>query len=297
MRYGVVILPDARWSEGGERWRSAEAMAFDHAWTYDHLAWRSLRDGPWMAAVPTLCAAALSTERLRLGLLVASPNFRHPVPFAKELMTLDDLSHGRLTVGLGAGGTGWDASVLGGVPWSPAERTGRFHEFVEFLDVLLRRPEEMSRRGRFYAADGARNVPGCVQQPRVPFAVAATGPRGMRLAADYGRAWVTTGEPSRLLGVGEGVDVVRRQMAQLDETCAAAGRDPASIDRLVVTGPNLDQGLESAQSFDDMAGRYAEIGVTDLVVHWPRASDPYAGDRATFESAIVAAISRRPPGP
>ncbi len=78
------------------------ATRLDHAWTYDHLTWRNLRDGPWFGAVPTLAAAALVTSRIRLGTLVASANFRHPVPFAKELMTLDDLSHGRFTLGVGA---------------------------------------------------------------------------------------------------------------------------------------------------------------------------------------------------
>ena len=109
----MVILPERSWAEARPRWEQAEALGFDHAWTYDHLTWRSFRDQPWFGALPTLTAAALVTERIRLGPLVASPNFRHPVPFAKELVTLDDISGGRLTLGIGAGGTGWDATVLG----------------------------------------------------------------------------------------------------------------------------------------------------------------------------------------
>ena len=58
-------------------------------WTYDHLSWRHLRDKPWFAAVPMLAAAAAVAGRIRLGPLVATPNFRHPVPFAKEVITLD----------------------------------------------------------------------------------------------------------------------------------------------------------------------------------------------------------------
>src|SRR6478735_1624105 len=116
VRLGVVILPDERWTDGGARWTRAEELGFDHAWTYDHLAWRSLRDSTWFACVPTLTAAAGVTERIRLGPLVASPNFREPVTFAKELMTLDDVSAGRLTVGIGSGGEGWDATALGQQP-------------------------------------------------------------------------------------------------------------------------------------------------------------------------------------
>ena len=151
VRLGVVVLPEFRWSTARALWRRVEELGFDHAWTYDHLAWRSLRDATWFGAVPFLAAGAVVTERIRLGTLVASPNFRHPVPFARELVTLDDLSGGRLTLGIGAGADGWDAVMLGQDPWSPAERAERFAEFLELLDRLLREPET-SYEGRFYSA-------------------------------------------------------------------------------------------------------------------------------------------------
>ena len=155
MRLGVVLLPERRWPD--DRWARAEALGFDHAWTYDHLTWRDLRDGPWFAAVPTLAAAALTTSTIRLGTLVASPNFRHPVPFAKELMTLDDLSGGRLTLGIGSGGTGWDATALGQEPWTVRERIGRFEEFVELADRVLSQAAT-SYEGRWYSAEEARSL-------------------------------------------------------------------------------------------------------------------------------------------
>src|SRR4029450_181145 len=154
MRLGVVILPELPWPDARMQWRRAEELGFDHAWTYDHLAWRSLRDAPWFGAVPTLAAAAAVTGRIRLGTLVASPNFRHPVPFARELVTLDDVSGGRFTLGIGAGGTGWDATMIGQTPWSRRERAERFVEFVELLDRLLREPAT-SHEGRFYSAKDA----------------------------------------------------------------------------------------------------------------------------------------------
>lgn len=286
MRFGVIILPECRWSESQRIWQRAESLDFDHAWTYDHLAWRSLRDSPWFAAVPTLVAASLVTERIRLGTLVASPNFRHPVTFAKELMTLDDVSEGRLTVGIGAGGEGWDATMLGQDAWSRRERADRFTEFVELLDRLLREPA-VSHRGRFYSADEARTYPGCVQRPRVPFAIAATGPRGMDLAARYAETWVTTGtRASEHLDGASGAALVARQIEHLTEACGRVGRDPNALDRLVVTGAGLDPGLSSVQEFRDTAARYADAGVTDLVVHWPRSSEPYAADPEIFESIL-----------
>jgi alkanesulfonate monooxygenase SsuD/methylene tetrahydromethanopterin reductase-like flavin-dependent oxidoreductase (luciferase family) len=285
----VVILPDERWADGGGRWTRAEALGFEHAWTYDHLAWRSLRDSTWFSAVPTLTAAALVTTRIRLGPLVTSPNFREPVSFAKELMTLDDLAAGRLTIGIGAGGTGWDATMLGQQPWSTRERADRFHEFVALTDELLRRPST-TRRVEHYAADEARSIPGCVQVPRPPFVIAAAGPRGMRLAARVGQGWVTTGDrATESTSPGAGAAIVAEQIGRLEEACADAGRDPATIDRLALTGVGLDAGMASVESFRDAIGRYEAAGVTDLVVHWPRAEGVFAGDVERFE-AVVAGV-------
>ena len=287
-RVGVVILPEHRWAVAQSLWRRAEELGFDHAWTYDHLAWRGLRDEPWFGAMPTLTAAAIATERIRLGPLVASPNFRHPVPFAKEVVALDDVSGGRLVLGLGAGGTGWDASMLGHEPWSSMERTSRFVEFVSCVDVLLRDPTA-SFHGEHYVAREARLLPGCVQQPRVPFAIAATGPAGMRLVARHGSVWVTTGTRQEALPIAatEGAAMVAAQIRRLEEACAAVDRDPASLHRLVLLGPELDEGTTSPQAFADTIGAYAAAGVTDLVVHWPRPAPPYDGDLAAFERAVT----------
>jgi alkanesulfonate monooxygenase SsuD/methylene tetrahydromethanopterin reductase-like flavin-dependent oxidoreductase (luciferase family) len=284
MHLGVLILPEFAWPTAQSVWRRAEELNFEHAWTYDHLAWRSFRDSTWFAAVPTLTAAAVATERIRLGTLVASPNFRHPVPFAKELVALDDISGGRITLGFGAGSSSWDATMLGQAAWSPRERADRFAEFIHIIDLLLRQ-SATSYKGRFYSANDARTYPGCVQKPRLPFAIAATGPQGMCLAATYGQTWVTNGDRARegKMSAREGAKVVREQICRLDEACAQAGRDPASLRRLVLSGPRLDGGLASVEAFRDTTGQYAEAGVTDFVVHWPRPDDPYAADLATFE--------------
>jgi len=267
----VCILPNARWAEARERWQRAESLGFDHAWTYDHLTWRMFRDKPWFGAVPTLTAAATATSRIRLGTLIASPNFRHPVPFAKELMSLDDVSGGRFTLGLGAGtASGFDATALGQDAWSARERADRFEEFVSLLDRLLVE-RATTHEGRFYSADEARAIPGCVQQPRVPFAIAAEGPRGMRLAARYAETWVTV--DGRGAGAG--------QVARLDAVCEETGRDPTSLGRLVLLAFR-ERPLESVDAYRDVAGRYREIGFTDLVVQWPE--EPFGGSEAVLEA-------------
>ncbi|MGW2556067.1 LLM class flavin-dependent oxidoreductase [Streptomyces sp. NPDC001635] len=293
LRLSTVILPYLRWHEGGRAaWQRAEQLGFHTAFTYDHLSWRSFRDGPWFGAIPTLTAAASVTQGMRLGTLVTSPNFRHPVTLAKELISLDDISGGRITLGIGAGGTGFDATALGQEPWTPRERADRFGEFLPLLDRLLTE-DSVSYEGRHYSADEARNIPGCVQRPRLPFAVAATGPRGLLLAARHGQAWVTTGDPN-LYETGtpeQSVKALRTQTERLAEACGTIGRDATELDKVLLTGFTPDRGrpLESLDAFVDFAGRHQELGFTDLVVHWPIPDSDFAADEKVFERIALEA--------
>ena len=277
MRIGIVILPDERWSVAARRWRLAEEYGFDHAWTYDHLGWRDLIDGPWFDAVPTLTAAATVTGRIRLGTFVASPNFRHPVHFAREITALDDISAGRLLLGVGAGGTGYDSAVLGAPELTPRERVDRFTEFLALLTHLLEH-DRTDFTGTHYSAVNARTTPGPVQQPRPPVVVAANGPRALRLAARYGDGWVTTGAQA----VADEA-AWWRSVAEVSArfTDAAGDRSP---DRYL----NLDSSpvfsLSSVAAFTDAVGRAAELGFTDVIAHWPRPSSWYAGDEKILES-------------
>ncbi|MFD9629140.1 LLM class flavin-dependent oxidoreductase [Streptomyces violascens] len=299
LRLSTVILPVRRWSEGGrEQWRHAEALGFHTAYTYDHLSWRTFRDGPWFGAVPTLTAAAAATETLRLGTLVTSPNFRHPVTLAKDLISLDDVSGGRITLGIGAGGNGFDASTLlmgGEEPWTPRERADRFGEFVPLLDRLLTE-DSVTHDGTFYSANEARNIPGCVQRPRLPFAVAGNGPRGMKLAARYGQAWVTTGDP-KIFETGtpaESRAAIRGQIEKLGKACAELGRDVAGLDKILLTGftPDRNQPLDSLDAFVDFAGRHAELGITEIALHAPIPDSDFATDQAVFEKIATEALAQ-----
>ncbi|MBA0052747.1 LLM class flavin-dependent oxidoreductase [Streptomyces sp. AJS327] len=297
MRLSTVILPVYRWSEGGEEvWRRAERLGFHTAYTYDHLSWRSFRDEPWYGAVPTLTAAAAATERLRLGTLVTSANFRHPVPLAKELVSLDDISGGRVTLGIGAGGSGFDATALLRAeeePWTRGERTARFHEFVPLLDQLLTHPV-VTAEGRFYSAREVRNIPGCVQRPRLPFTVAATGPRGFNLAARHGQGWVTTGDFAvNADGTAEQSHAaLEAQMKQLTAACAVRDRDPAELDKVLLTGFTPDQPLRSVDAFVDFAGRHFALGFDEIVLHWPIPDSVFAADQSVFERIATEALAQ-----
>ncbi|UQX02052.1 LLM class flavin-dependent oxidoreductase [Streptomyces sp. RerS4] len=295
LRLSTVILPYRPWHEGGrDEWQRAERLGFHTAYTYDHLSWRTFRDGPWFGAIPTLTAAAAVTDRLRLGTLVTSPNFRHPVTLAKDLMTLDDISGGRVTLGIGAGGNGFDATALGQEEWSPRERADRFAEFVPLLDRLLTE-HSVTEQGTFYSAVEARNIPGCVQRPRLPFAVAATGPRGVKLAASHGQAWVTAGDPKVFEGTPEqSLEALAGQHMKLDKALSDIGRDPETIERVLLTGftPERSTMLESVDAFVDFAGRHRELGFTELVIHMPIAGSDFAADDAVFDRIATEALGQ-----
>ncbi|WP_194925973.1 LLM class flavin-dependent oxidoreductase [Catenulispora pinisilvae] len=288
LRLGVCVLPDRPFREAAARWRRAEELGFEHAWTYDHITFSGIPDGPWYDAVTTLASAAAVTERIKLGTLVASPNFRHPVPFAQEIMSLDDASGGRFILGYGAGSGGPDARVLGygpdGEGWSGKERGERYRESVEILDQLLRGAAEgrtrTTYRGTYYDAVDARMEPGCVQRPRVPFGLAATGPLGLRTVVKHAQMWIAD---DTLVGRdGEGPTAadtwaaLERVGKKLDEVCEKEGRDPATLPRLLLTGLSPLRTMESKARFDDVAGRMEELGFTDFVVHYPRESGAYA---------------------
>ncbi|CAM3683041.1 LLM class flavin-dependent oxidoreductase [Kibdelosporangium persicum] len=282
MRVGIEILPEHRWWAAEPKWRAAEEYGFDHAWTYDHLGWRTLVDGPWFGAMPTLTAAAMVTTNLRLGTWVASPNFRHPVPFARELTAVDDVSDGRFILGVGAGGSGYDTTVMG-TP-APHSRADRFAEFVELLDLLLRQ-DRTTWRGEYYEAIEARNAPGCVQKPRLPFVVAANGPKAMRVAARFGTGWVTTGTNH------DDMDSWWSSVAEVATRFAAVlegeGRNQATIDRYLNLDAAPEYVLTSVERFRDVLGRAGELGFTDVTVPWPRHDGIFAGSEQLVEDVAA----------
>lgn len=287
MRVGIIILPEYRWLLAEHKWRAAETYGFDHAWTYDHIGWRSLVDGPWFDSVPTLTAAAMVTRRIRLGTMVASPNFRHPVPFARSLLALDDVSGGRITLGVGAGGiAGYDNTVLGGEALPPRARVDRFTEFLTQLDSLLTN-ERTTIGGEYFSSADARSAPGCVQHPRLPFVVAANGPRSIGLAVRFGQGWVTSGRKGP-----EGEDWWHG-VGELAKTCDEKAGERTDLRRYLAVDAGPRYSLSSVEYFQDVLGRAAELGFTDVVAHWPRSDGPYAGRLKVLEKVAADVLPRR----
>ena len=157
---------------------------------------------------------------------------------------------------------------------------------MPLLDRLLTE-DSVTYDGTYYSAVEARTIPGCLQRPRIPFALAATGPRGLKLAAKHGQAWVTTGDP-KLFETGtpeQSVEAIREQVKKLGAACDQIGRDVDELDKILLTGftPQPGRPLESLDAFVDFAGRHFELGFTEIVLHAPIPDSEFAADPKVFE--------------
>ncbi|AKU15583.1 LLM class flavin-dependent oxidoreductase [Luteipulveratus mongoliensis] len=287
MRFGITILQEYPWAQAAPMWRQAEELGFDHAWIYDHLIWGGLPDSPWYGTTPTLTAAALVTSTIKLGTFVTSPNYRHPVTFMRDLLSLDDISGGRFICGIGAGGD-IDSRLLGGPDLTPRQRFERLEEFTVLLDRLLSE-DHVTSEGTYFSARDARTLPGPARS-RIPFVMAANGPRALRLAARTGQGWVTYGKP------GDSYDAwwasLRELSGRLDEALEKEGRAAEGFQRHLNLDPDEFYSLESVDRFEDAVGRAAELGFTDVIAHWPRATEPYRGTIEVLETVAAEVLPR-----
>jgi hypothetical protein len=118
--------------------------------------------------------------------------------------------------------------------------------------------------------------------PRHPrLAVAATGPRGLALVARFADRWIAQDHP---IQAETGYESVRLQSERLDAACREHGRDQHTPDRLLLLGNGDEQPLESIDAFDECVERYAELGFTGIVVHWPRDEPPHNTDPRVLEA-------------
>lgn len=269
MRFGVIMLPDAPVHTLVERIRQVEALGFDQLYFPDHIADLRELSGVWLDGWSVLVAAAAQTEKIRVGMMVSNPILRPPAVLAKLAVTVDHLSGGRLDLGVGAGTFAFDHEATGTEPWSPKERAGRFAEYVEIVDGILR------GAGRPYGFQGrslwVRNVhtsPPPIQLPRPPLIVGGQSPTVLRVAADRADVWNTIGPMGA--GFEDIVDITVRQSRHLDELCAAAGRDPSTLRRSLTLFEATDP-WSSPVNLEQIADRFAPAGVTEIMITWPPA--------------------------
>jgi F420-dependent oxidoreductase-like protein len=207
-------------------WRHCEASGFDWISVWDHFYEAPPRDGnsPTYEAVALMAAIALETQRVRIGCLVFCMGYRNPALLAKSLTTIDHLSHGRVTVGLGAGWHVQEHNEFGYSLPPLKERMDRLSEGVRVIRAMLRRPHGSSFQGRYYKTSGVRNLPPPVQE-RVPIIVGGRGERRtLRIAARRADGWNVP-----YISAAD----FKHKSQVLDRWCDHYQRDPATIERSV----------------------------------------------------------------
>jgi probable F420-dependent oxidoreductase len=244
-----VQLPEVervvRWPELLDMTRAIEDLGYDSVWLGEHLLYRwpdRPARGPW-EAWSMLAAIAAVTSRIEFGPLVACIAFHNPAVLAKQATTIDEVSGGRLILGLGAG---WNETEFRafGIPFD--HRVDRFEEAFTIIRTLLQ-DGAIDFDGRYHQARDCEILPRGPRPTGPPLMIGSNGPRMLRIAAPYVQAW-----NSWFADIGNRPDGIAPLRAVVDEACRDVGRDPAAIERTIAVLVRFPGGTGRVQ------GSYAE---------------------------------------
>jgi len=283
MKIGVTInhIEDSEsglapsYTELREKAQTADAGGMDSIWLFDHLLYRwdaEATIGIWEGWT-LLCALAEATERVELGTLVLCNPFRNPALLAKMAHTLDEVSGGRLILGVGAG---WHKPEFDAFGYNFERRVDRFEEALQIMSPLLK-GQSVDFSGTHYQAQNCVITPLGPRPDGIPLLIGAGRPRMLRLVARYADQWNTAwlGQP----------DELAERLERIHNACAEVGRDPATIDVTVgvqVSYPDLGEtnhitekplsgsAPELARAFHD----YEKAGAAHLIIHHTPSSLP-----------------------
>ncbi len=247
--------------------QQVEADGFDSIWLADHLLYRTPGEpdrGIWECWT-MLAALAEATQRVEIGTLVLCNSFRNPAILAKMATTADEVSHGRLILGVGAGWNEPEYQAFG-LPFE--HRVDRFEEALQILKPLLREGH-VDFTGQYYQARNCDDVPRGPRPAGPPLMVGGEGPRMLKLTAQYADLWNTgyMGKP----------ETMAEPFAKITAACREVGRDPATLGITALIGlwfPDLqaqkpgflDKPLTgTAQEIAAAMRGYAELGVQHIM--------------------------------
>jgi probable F420-dependent oxidoreductase len=255
MRFAVSIpqfVADGTFDPAGLRayLTRAEALGFDSAWTQEQV----LGSMPHLGPIETMTYAAACTERLRLGCAVFVTPLHNPVHLAKSLSTLDQLSRGRIEVGVGIGGRARLSPAFG---VDPGGLVARFTEGLRLMEALWTQPR-VTFDGRFWQLDGAAMEPKPFQKPRPPIWLGGSHPAALRRAVEYGDSFFGAGSTT----TAQFADQVRI----LRDTLEQQGRDAAGfrIAKRVYLAVDDDAARARQRMTTALDRLYGDFGLPDL---------------------------------
>ncbi len=254
---------DVRREELASIARAAEDAGFDSLWVGDHLLYRDPDRGPW-DCWSTLAWLAGITSRVELGPLVACTAFHPPGLLARQAAAVDELSGGRLVVGLGAG---WNEAEFRafGIPFD--HRVSRFEEAFDIVRRLLA-GERVTFHGRFHDLEDAVLLPRPARRPKLM--IGANRPRMLGIALPHVDVWNTW-----FTHYGNTADGFAAHNAEIDRAAERAGRDPAAIERSACVFVSVDGPGAGARQND---ARVAPVRAGDLAAHLRALADAGADE-------------------
>ncbi|MFX0092481.1 MAG: LLM class flavin-dependent oxidoreductase [Candidatus Hodarchaeota archaeon] len=271
LRFGIATLQHNSWENQVRIWKSIESLGFDSAWLADHFVNFMHPNAPWFEAWTLLAALAPVTSHVRIGTLVTSAPLRNPAVLARQALTVDHISNGRLELGIGAGpdGTVDPVYTMTGIEdWKPSERVARFREMIEIVDQCLRN-RVSSYDGHYYQLKDTAMAPAPVQNPRPPITIGAHGKTMLKIAARYADTWnsfgTDFGAPPDVI-----VKVTRERIKLVDSYCKRINRDPQTLRRsLLVYGSEAETVFASEENFLEVINRYRDIGINEFIFFYP----------------------------
>jgi alkanesulfonate monooxygenase SsuD/methylene tetrahydromethanopterin reductase-like flavin-dependent oxidoreductase (luciferase family) len=256
LRVGVQ-LPEVewvpRWADLREMARAAEDIGLDSIWVGDHLLYRyedQPARGPWEAWTQ-LAAIAAVTERVELGPLVAATSFHNPAMLAKKAATLDEISGGRLILGLGAG---WNEAEYLAYGYPFDHRVSRFEEAFTIIRTLLH-DGRCDFAGDYYRITDAELLPRGPRPDGPPLMVGSIGERMLSITLPHVQAW-----NAWFTWYGNSPQGYAPLRDQIDAACQAVGRDPSTLERtaaVLVALPGSEgrpQGSHDGPPVDPISG-------------------------------------------
>lgn len=266
MRLGVVIPQVRPWRQLADDFRDMEEIGYDVAYVYDHLT-HPTAVGQWLAdGFTTLAAAAQVTSRIELGTLVASATMHSPVSLARRAGTVQDVSGGRMVLGLGMGAP-HDVGADRGEEATSRGMHERWRDVV--LGVRAVWDGATAWSGETRGFHGLQTLP-LPAGATAPFLLlAAHGPKSLRFAAEYADGWNTYGGPSAVrLAADDYWTELAAQSARMDRACAEVGRD-RPLRRSLLLGFGAVQPTATVASYTEALARARDLGFDELVVYAP----------------------------
>jgi alkanesulfonate monooxygenase SsuD/methylene tetrahydromethanopterin reductase-like flavin-dependent oxidoreductase (luciferase family) len=213
-----------RWTDIREMAQAAEGIGLDSIWVGDHLLYRyedGTSRGPWEAWTQ-LAAIAAVTERIEIGPLVAATSFHNPAMIAKKAATLDEISGGRLILGLGAG---WNEAEYTAYGYPFDHRVSRFEEAFTIIRTLLH-DGRCDFAGDYYRVTDAELIPRGPRPEGPPLMVGSMGERMLSITLPWVQSW-----NAWFTWFGNSPDGYPALRDQIDAACRDVGRDPATLER------------------------------------------------------------------